>query len=200
MMRINRSFSAPSLSARISESAVLRYTFAIAAVIVAFLVSRALNVALNPALAPMSGDGLAYVLLLPTVAFAAWYCGVGPSICVGVLAVLGATYGMARPAYSLGVPTLAESVRMLAFVFSAGMVVVMGESRRRHNEKLRKAQGELESRVKERTTDLDTANQNLRELSARLLQLQDDERRRIARELHDSVGQMLADLTMILSA
>jgi signal transduction histidine kinase len=37
------------------------------------------------------------------------------------------------------------------------------------------------------------------ELSARLLQLQDDERRRIARELHDSVGQMLAALTMNLS-
>jgi signal transduction histidine kinase len=40
----------------------------------------------------------------------------------------------------------------------------------------------------------------LRELSARLLQLQDDERRRIARELHDSVGQMLAALGMNLAA
>jgi len=36
--------------------------------------------------------------------------------------------------------------------------------------------------------------------SARLLQLQDDERRRIARELHDSVGQLLAGVTMNLSA
>jgi len=76
----------------------------------------------------------------------------------------------------------------------------MGESRRRHNETLLNAQGELEKRVRERTADLDTANQNLRELSARLLQLQDDERRRIARELHDSVGQMLVALTMNLSA
>jgi len=33
-----------------------------------------------------------------------------------------------------------------------------------------------------------------------LLQLQDDERRRIAREMHDSVGQLLAGLTMNLSA
>jgi signal transduction histidine kinase len=65
---------------------------------------------------------------------------------------------------------------------------------------LRNEQGELEKRVQERTSDLDTANQNLRELSARLLQLQDDERRRIARELHDSVGQMLVALTMNLSA
>jgi signal transduction histidine kinase len=76
----------------------------------------------------------------------------------------------------------------------------MAEARRRHNETLVKAQGELESRVQERTVDLDSANQNLRKLSARLLQLQDDERRRIARELHDSVGQMLAALNMNLSA
>lgn len=42
------------------------------------------------------------------------------------------------------------------------------------------------------------AEENLRELSARLLQLQDEERRRIARELHDSTGQMLAALNMNL--
>ena len=43
------------------------------------------------------------------------------------------------------------------------------------------------------------AEENLRELSARLLQLQDEERRHIARELHDSAGQLLAALSMILS-
>lgn len=42
------------------------------------------------------------------------------------------------------------------------------------------------------------AEENLRELSARLLQLQDEERRRIARELHDSTGQLLAALNMSL--
>ncbi len=35
-----------------------------------------------------------------------------------------------------------------------------------------------------------------RELSARLLQVQDEERRRIARELHDGVGQLLAAMNM----
>jgi len=140
------------------------------------------------------------VLLFPVVAFSAWYCGVGPSLFATLLALLGATYGLTLPMRSFRILSVAETVPALLFLFSSVVVIAMGESRRRHNEKLRQAQGELEARVQERTLDLDTANRNLRALSARLLQLQDDERRRIARELHDSVGQMLAALTMNLSA
>lgn len=54
----------------------------------------------------------------------------------------------------------------------------------------------LERKVAERTTELRTANDSLRELSRRLLRTQDEERRRIARELHDSVGQSLAAIKM----
>jgi PAS domain S-box-containing protein len=42
------------------------------------------------------------------------------------------------------------------------------------------------------------AEETARRLSARILQLQDEERRRIARELHDSVGQYLAMLKITL--
>ncbi len=169
-----------------------RYVLAIASVAVAFLVSSALH--------PLVGDGLGYVLIFPAVAFSAWYCGTGPSVVATILAVIGATYGFVAPIQPFRVLSVADLVRGLVFLACSALVVVMGESRRRHNEKLRNEQGELEKRVRERTTDLDTANRSLRELSARLLQLQDDERRRIARELHDSVGQMLVALTMNLSA
>ena len=57
-------------------------------------------------------------------------------------------------------------------------------------------QSELERRVHERTHELFIAGQELRELSARILQAQDDERRRFARELHDGVGQLLAAASM----
>ena len=44
-------------------------------------------------------------------------------------------------------------------------------------------------------TDL-TAQKQQAELTSRIQQMQDEERRRIARELHDSVGQLLAALSM----
>jgi PAS domain S-box-containing protein len=59
------------------------------------------------------------------------------------------------------------------------------ESRRNHDE--------LETRVEARTSQL-------RQLSARILSAQDQERRRIARDLHDSVGQYLAAIQMNLGA
>ena len=61
---------------------------------------------------------------------------------------------------------------------------------------LRLNQAELERRVQERTRELLNASHELRELSARILQAQDDERRRIARELHDGAGQLIAALGM----
>jgi len=57
----------------------------------------------------------------------------------------------------------------------------------------------LEIRVKERTTELEQKNEEVQQLNGRLLQLQDEERRRLARELHDSTGQMLAALNINLT-
>jgi two-component system NarL family sensor kinase len=64
------------------------------------------------------------------------------------------------------------------------------------NRLLSEARDHLEKRVQERTSELKIANEELRNLSGRILQLQDDERRRLARELHDSVGQIFAALSL----
>jgi len=82
-----------------------------------------------------------------------------------------------------------------------GKTILGGKSlditdRYRAEEALREARQELAKKVEERTLELSRANESLRELSARLLQMQDQERRRIARELHDSVGQQLAAISM----
>jgi signal transduction histidine kinase len=47
-----------------------------------------------------------------------------------------------------------------------------------------------------KTRQMEALNYELRSLSARLMATQDEERRRIARDLHDSVGQLVATLSM----
>jgi len=77
---------------------------------------------------------------------------------------------------------------------------------RESEERLRALSNSLEAQVRERTEQLECRNaevlqqsQQLRELSNRLLKTQDDERRHIARELHDSAGQLIAALGMNLA-
>jgi signal transduction histidine kinase len=50
-----------------------------------------------------------------------------------------------------------------------------------------------------KTCELERLNGELRSISSHLIRVQDDEHRRIARELHDGLGQELAALKMILA-
>ena len=81
------------------------------------------------------------------------------------------------------------------------------ERLRKSEEQLRTLADDLEKQVHIRTQELEQRNaevlqqsEQLRELSNRLLHTQDDERRHIARELHDSAGQIIASLSMNLAA
>lgn len=53
---------------------------------------------------------------------------------------------------------------------------------------------QLEARVEERTAELERAYDALRQLNHNLVEMQDEERRRLALELHDSAGQLLVAL------
>jgi signal transduction histidine kinase len=59
---------------------------------------------------------------------------------------------------------------------------------------------EAENKAREAEKLARASNEAARRLSARLLHLQDEERRRLSRELHDSTGQHLAAAKMVLSA
>ena len=89
-----------------------------------------------------------------------------------------------------------------------------GAQRQRVEQELRQAHDELEQRVEERTIALSQAlhrleseadmrtqrEEQLRQLSVRLMTMQDEERRRIARELHDSAGQTMAAVKMAVAS
>jgi signal transduction histidine kinase len=173
----------------IVRSAFGRYVLAFGAALAVLLIQKALH--------PVLGDYLPYIAFFPAVALTAWLCGIGPSIIAVLVALVGVHYWILTPAHSLVVSDRNELAGMVAFMVAAAAIISIGEASRRRNDVTR---GALETRIRERTVELDTANQGLSELTARLLKLQDEERRRIARELHDSVGQTLAALAMNLSA
>lgn len=91
------------------------------------------------------------------------------------------------------VATIAALLRLKNAEATARKAAAVAESARKELAELNTA---LEDRVRERTSELEIANRSLRELSARLLQMQDEERKRIARELHDGVGQLLVAMGM----
>jgi len=151
-------------------------------------------------LSPVLGDDLPYVTLLAAVAFSAWFCGLGPSIMTVVVASLSGRYLFLHPSHSLSIPDRTQSLGILSFLFSSTIIVAFGELSRRNDERLRVTQSDLEDKVRERTIELDSANQNLRNLTGQVLHLQDEERRRIARDLHDSMGQSLVAMAINLAA
>jgi len=68
--------------------------------------------------------------------------------------------------------------------------------RKRAAAALQHAKDELELRVQERTGELTAALAQLRELSAYSIRVREDERTRIAREVHDELGSLLVALKM----
>jgi signal transduction histidine kinase len=79
---------------------------------------------------------------------------------------------------------------------------LQGEGEQRYRGLAESLERQVHSRTKQleqRTTELVKQSKDIRYLSAQLLQMQDEERRHIARELHDSAGQTLALLGMNLT-
>lgn len=180
-----------ALPGRIAKNAATRYGVA--------LLLAALALLLRWALRPGLHDALPYVTLFPAIAASAWLCGIGPSLLAALLGLVGVRL-LYAPDRAFSAATPADWTAMLVYVLACAAIVAIAEMARRENAQTRCAQYDLEQRVQERTAELDAANHSLHQLTARLLESQDDERRRIARELHDSVGQTLAALAMNLRA
>jgi signal transduction histidine kinase len=163
--------------------------------------------ALRGLLVPFLGENNPYHTLWAAIVITAWYCGIGPSILATLIGTLGVWYWFLPPYNSFALKDSKTAVSgIVGFLFFSGLIIALGESNRRllarsrwTEEELRKAHDELERKVIDRTADLNTANESLRDLSSKLQRLRDEERRQIARELHDSAGQLLAALSMNLA-
>jgi signal transduction histidine kinase len=97
--------------------------------------------------------------------------------------------------YSRAVPLLDPNGAIVEWFGAASDVT----ARREAEERYRKLAQTLDAEVRARTRELEEQSNQVRELSWRLLRSQDDERRHIARELHDSAGQTLTVLGINLA-
>lgn len=118
-----------------------------------------------------------------------------------VLTIVGAWLGPSIP----GVPLwIALSNRAISFIAIWAPVVFLAQ-RRQAEIQLRQLNDSLETRVQTRTAEiaakklaLRQTQEELRALTSRLLTVQDEERRRIAHDLHDDINQRLAMLAISL--
>jgi signal transduction histidine kinase len=177
----------------------MRYALALLATILVLLIRQAID--------PMLGPNVPYLVMFPAIVFSAWYCGLGPAVITTILAFFGEQYWFIPPLHTLAIAGLQEWVSATVYFAVSVVIIVFAEISQRASAALRRSYDEIENRVEERTRDLQAKNAELvnqteivHQLSRRLLQVQDEERRRIARDLHDSLGQLAVALNLNLSS
>jgi signal transduction histidine kinase len=180
------------LFSRISASTSARFGVALFATLLALLSVRATDA--------FAAGASPYLAALVAVSFCAWFCGTAPAVVSMALSLLTIDYWFIPPIHSLRVMQTVDRTNFIVFLIAAVVIATIGEASLRERGRLAVASQALEEKVRARTGELDHANHSLRQLTSRLLNLQDEERRRIARELHDNAGQALSALAMNLSA
>jgi len=186
------------------RSVATRYTVALASTVIA--------ITLRGALEPVLGHAGFYVTVYIAVVFSALVCGLGPSILSAVLGTAGIVYWFVDPRHSFLISDRRDIHALIACVLVCPVLIALGETNRRKQLQINEARDKLERRVQERTAELSQAlstleaeirerqlaEEQLRQLSVRLMRVQDEERRHIARDLHDAAGQTLAAVMMTL--
>jgi signal transduction histidine kinase len=144
-------------------------------------------------------------LFLCAIIFSAWFGGVGPGLFAAALSHLGFVYYFVSPAHSLAFAAQ-EIPRVVLFTLSAIFVLLLTAAQRRATQSLSLALDDLGRTVhalkdsnqalQAENAERKRAERALEVLAGRLIDAQEEERRRIGRELHDHISQMLGVLTI----
>lgn len=167
--------------------AVRAYLFAAVAFFAALLVRDALT--------PLVGEALPHATFMVATAFSAWFLGLGPGLLTMFFGLPAADYFFTPPVHTWSAFTRGELPATFTYLAASAALIAMGAVNRRRTLKLQ----QMALQIEKHSAAVELTNQQLRELSTRLLHSQDEERRHIARELHDSVGQYLGAIGMIIA-
>jgi PAS domain S-box-containing protein len=129
---------------------VVRYGVAVVCVTIAAIVA----LWLRPVV--LAGAQLLHLAVLVT----GWVSGLGPALVAWALATLAFDYYFTAPFDSLKVQTT-EVPRLVIFTLLAALLAIMSATRRRAEDSLKSAREELETRVRDRTAELQRSNERL---------------------------------------
>jgi len=131
---------------------------------------------------------MAYTTFMVATAFSAWFLGWAPSLLAIGLGLFVGDFFFTPPIYSFSAFSRSELPETITYLVACGVFLLIGIAKQKRT-----------ALLVEKSIQIEKANQRLREMSAHLLRAQDEERRKIARDLHDSVGQYLSAIAMTLA-
>jgi C4-dicarboxylate-specific signal transduction histidine kinase len=99
-------------------------------------------------------------LFFCSVMLSSWYGGLWPGFFAALLSVVALDYYFIPPLYALGIG-LEEAPDVFAFVATAFFISWLNGNQKRAKESLRQARDELDAKVRERTAELKSANEQL---------------------------------------
>lgn len=163
------------------------YTVAFLAVLLAVGI-RALIYPILGGTGSESSTFMAYTTFMVATAFSAWFLGRGPALLTIALGLVVGDFLFSPPAFTLSMFSRRELAETATYLIACTAFFLVGIAKQKRAAVLQQKNLEIEQ-----------ANFRLREMSVHLMRAQDEERRRIARELHDSVGQYLGAINMVLA-
>ena len=129
-------------------------------------------------LVPLLTEDEPFLLFFAAV-IASAACGLGPGLVATALAAMTDNYFFVPPLHQFGFSNTHQKVRLVIFI-AEGVVISM-----------------VFARLKAARRHAETSESENRTLERRILEISDEEQRRIGHDLHDGLGQQLTGITLI---